>query len=510
MGDKRLLIDKFGMIVKSLSEGADGKMTARGEFSRCDVPTENKRIYPRSLWEKVVEKITPEMEQGKVFGELDHPADGKTSLKRVSHVMKRIWIEDDGRVMGEAEICDNDYGKQLQSIFNAGGQVGVSSRGMGSTKMAEGGMEIVEDDYNYMTHDFVADPAMKNSYPTVTIESVAKEQIESKVNPVVESNPAIQKEQIMEKNMLNEEQVAKKLSEAREELKKTFEDALVEKTALIRESIEKSVRAELMTSPEIVGAKASLDQIVAAVKPFVVKEDVDGVIAAKDKEIADLKVQLEGKVKEIAAMEATAKEIVEGSKRLGMTVFFERAMAKDEDRVEIIEMIGDLKQYADEKALDEAIKSSKQKAIEKKKKLADAKKLKEDADAKVQAQIKALQEDKDKTNRALEESLRKQKELSAKLYLEERIKGNPNARIIRKLAEGMVEKRKIDQLVKEHSVASDGGSLYNSVNERLSRLDAAKVKGKDVVEQQLDEAAGKRSTETVTEDVDNEIASVVG
>ncbi len=509
MGERRLLIDKFGMIVKSLSEDADGKMIARGEFSRCDVPTENKRIYPRSLWEKVVAKITPDMAEGKVFGELDHPADGKTSLKRVSHVMKRIWIEDDGRVMGEAEICDNDYGRQLKSIFGAGGQVGVSSRGMGSTKMAEGGMEIVEDDYSYMTHDFVADPAMKNSYPKVTVENVAE--AKTKVNPVVESNPAIPKEQIMDKNMLTEEQVAKRLNEATEALKKTFEDSLVEKTALLRESIEKNVRAELMSSPEIMGAKASLDQIVAAVKPFVVKEDVDGVIAAKDKEIADLKVQLESAKKEMSEMEATAKEIVEGSKRLGMTVFFERAMSKEEDRTEIVEMVGDLKQYADEKALEEAIKKGKQKMAEKKKKLADAKKLKEEADAKVQAELKALKEQNEKTNRALEESLRKQKELSANIYLESRIKGHPNARIIRKLAEGIVEKRKIDEIVKEHSVAGEGGSLYNSVNERLARLDAAKIKGKDVVEEQLNEAAGKRSTEKpTTESVDDEIASVTG
>jgi len=512
MADKRLLIDRQGTVAMTLAEDAGGRMIARGEFGKADVPTENKRVYPRKIWESQIARVTQEMNEGKILGELDHPADGKTSVKRASHLMRRLWIEDDGRVMGEAVILDNDYGKQLKSIFDAGGQVGVSSRGMGSTRMSEGGIEIVEDDYSYMTHDFVADPAVKSSYPKVTVEQVAAtESIEKKVNPVVESNPAILKENVMEK-MLTEEQVAKQLNEATEALKKTFEDSLTEKAALMRESIEKSVRAELMTAPELVGAKASLEQIVAAVKPFIVKEDRDEAMVALQKENAELKVQLEGKVKEIAEMEKAAVEIVEGSKRMGLSIFFERAMSKDEDRVEISEMIGDLKQYADEKSLEEAIKKAKDKAAEKKKAALEKKKMKEDADAKTNAKIKALEEQNAKTNRALEESLSKEKSLAAKIYLEERIKGNPNARLIRKLAEGVVEKRKIDNIVKENAVAVGNGTVYNSVNERLARLDAVRAdKDKKIVEDQLAEANGKsKSKEVTVEDVDAEIAQVTG
>lgn len=182
---KKLLIDYQGVIKQSLIESKEGFMMMRGEFGKADVPTENKRTYPRKIWEREIKKIQPAISQGKVFGHLDHPESGKSSLHEVSHIITKLEMDQDGRILGEARILKNRHGDQLKSILEAGGAVGVSSRGLGSTMMGEDGNEIVGEDFEYFTHDLVLDPAVKTSYPKFTVESMEakKEQayVESKI-----------------------------------------------------------------------------------------------------------------------------------------------------------------------------------------------------------------------------------------------------------------------------------------------------------------------------------------
>jgi len=198
---KKVLVDLAGSIKLQLTESTEGgkHLVARGEFGRADVPTQNRRVYPRKVWEREIQRINEAIASGKVLGELDHPADGKTSLKRVSHIMTGLHMQDDGVIIGEAKILDNEYGRQLKSILEAGGAIGVSSRGMGSTAMGEDGSEVVQEDYQYMTHDFVADPAVLTSYPkfqtevrwikpdSVVTENSSKETVMNKVEQKIEA-----------------------------------------------------------------------------------------------------------------------------------------------------------------------------------------------------------------------------------------------------------------------------------------------------------------------------------
>ena len=55
----------------------------------------------------------------KVLGELDHPADGKTSLKRVSHIITNLQVMDDGQIVGEAEVLNTEAGKTLKALIKA-------------------------------------------------------------------------------------------------------------------------------------------------------------------------------------------------------------------------------------------------------------------------------------------------------------------------------------------------------------------------------------------------------
>jgi hypothetical protein len=66
-------------------EGKAKKVKVRGHFGNYDVATANKRLYPKTLWEREITRHQKAMTERQMFGELDHPSDGRTMLNRVAH-----------------------------------------------------------------------------------------------------------------------------------------------------------------------------------------------------------------------------------------------------------------------------------------------------------------------------------------------------------------------------------------------------------------------------------------
>lgn len=147
-----------------ITESASGRLRVEGVFQRSDVPNANKRIYPRSLWEKELKesRVADMLASKAMFGELDHPADGKTMLKRVSHIVTGLELQEDGTVTGAAEILETPNGQILKTLFESGAQVGISSRGSGSVQNG-----VVQEDFKLGTFDFVARPSTPGALPRV-------------------------------------------------------------------------------------------------------------------------------------------------------------------------------------------------------------------------------------------------------------------------------------------------------------------------------------------------------
>lgn len=161
----------------SLAEGRPGSIFVRGEFARADEATANGRIYPRTLWETQIQRLSSAMADRKVLGELDHPDDGRTLLQRVSHYMTGLHVAEDGRVIGEAIILDTARGRDLKAMLTAGCKIGVSSRGFGTTipHPTLEGKEVVQSDYQLETFDFVAQPADASAYPQMFTEGYLRQ-----------------------------------------------------------------------------------------------------------------------------------------------------------------------------------------------------------------------------------------------------------------------------------------------------------------------------------------------
>src|SRR5450830_369205 len=142
-------------LLETLTEGPNkGRMVVEGIFQASDKKNANGRIYPKGLWERILsdKKTVDALAERRMLGELDHPQDGKWLLTRAAHIVTGMSMNQNGEILGRAEILDTPNGKILQELFSAGATVGISSRGSGSVKRSNDG-EVVQEDYKLETYD---------------------------------------------------------------------------------------------------------------------------------------------------------------------------------------------------------------------------------------------------------------------------------------------------------------------------------------------------------------------
>ena len=349
MEKKELLIESVPVRL-SLVESTGGKVIARGEFGRCGVPTQNKRTYSRPIVEREINRLSEDIERRRMFGELDHPADGKTKLQRVSHIITKMEIDDDGRVVGEAEVLDTPNGKILKAILEANGEVGVSSRGFGSVTPGPNGTQNVGEDFVLKTYDFVADPAMKSAYPEIFSESLQEDYDweESLRNEFPELVENIEREVAERAKADAADAVAKAVQagqdEALSKVEERFERRLVQSISSLRESIREEVTEELSSDPSVGGAAGLLSQIAEMVAVF--KQDAD-TVAVRD--------ALKAKDLEVAEATAETDKWRELAKRSGYMLHVEREIGNHPLKDTLISAVGDVSSYSSMRDLNDRL-----------------------------------------------------------------------------------------------------------------------------------------------------------
>jgi len=324
-----MLIETSQPIVLELTEArgaaGTGKMVARGEFGRCGVPTMNGRIYSEALMGREIKRLTEDLKARRVLGQLDHPSDGRSSLKAVSHVITNLWIEADGRVMGEAEILNTTEGKNLRALVEARIPVPVSSRGFGSTKPATGKQEgeDVQDDFVLKTYDFVADPAVRTAVPTITMESVDDSTAAALfLAEFPEVACQLQDEAVAAVEKAKGKVVAavdaavgSAEAQVRSEMAEAFEARLAASLLEAREDLGQQLREEFAADPGVGAAKATLAQIAEMVGVYRTNPDER---AARDAlKAADLKA---------AQLTKERDEAVEEARQAGLHLMVERQL----------------------------------------------------------------------------------------------------------------------------------------------------------------------------------------
>jgi hypothetical protein len=171
-----------------LNEGKTGPMKIRGVFQRADEENNNKRIYPKKLLDREIQKLKESMDGRRLMGELDHPQHDSVKLSNVSHLITKLEAQGN-EIIGEAEILDTPMGKVAKALIEGGVQIGISSRGMGTLSEGQDGKRYVNEDFRLITWDLVADPSTRGAFPTLAeskdVNSMLVEEILSDVLPRV-------------------------------------------------------------------------------------------------------------------------------------------------------------------------------------------------------------------------------------------------------------------------------------------------------------------------------------
>lgn len=148
-------------------ESSSGKknLYIEGIFLQSNLKNRNGRMYPGEVMEKEVERYMKESVANKrAFGELGHPDGPSINLDRVSHIITELWKDGDNW-MGKAKITETPMGNIARGLIESGGQLAVSSRGLGTLRENKEGVQVVQDDFHLATAaDIVADPSAPDAF----------------------------------------------------------------------------------------------------------------------------------------------------------------------------------------------------------------------------------------------------------------------------------------------------------------------------------------------------------
>jgi hypothetical protein len=149
-------------MIKESRELNGGKIILKGVLQRANTLNQNGRIYPQSILEREMLNYQKLIQENRAMGECDHPDTSVVELKNVSHVVKEARMEGD-TVFGSVEILDTPSGKIIQSLIESGVTLGISSRGVGSTKR-QGDTQVVQEDFQLICFDMVSEPSTPGAF----------------------------------------------------------------------------------------------------------------------------------------------------------------------------------------------------------------------------------------------------------------------------------------------------------------------------------------------------------
>ena len=166
MSDMKLLTEWTPLKIdkRAINESKDryGKIMLKGIIQRANTLNQNGRIYPQSILEREIMNYQKLIQESRALGECDHPDSSVVELKNASHIVREARMQGED-VYGIIEVLDTPSGKIIQSLIESGVTLGISSRGVGSTKR-QGDTQIVQDDFQLICFDMVSEPSTPGAF----------------------------------------------------------------------------------------------------------------------------------------------------------------------------------------------------------------------------------------------------------------------------------------------------------------------------------------------------------
>ena len=338
---KELLIETMPVAFTILEEASaknGGRMRVKGIFTVADEVNGNGRVYREYILDREIEKLNPMMAENSIYGEADHPGDGKSTIKNTAAMLtgiKKAVVDGRKVYFGEATVLNTEPGgKNLQEIIRAGGRIGLSSRAFGSVlkgswqgKMAD----IVQEDLTLKTFDFVIGQSTKDAVVTQVTEQVevvnilecgpcdgCKQEICETQKPKGGS-PSMEIKNVEELRkaypdlceQLVKESVEKKEQEIRETMQKDFDARILKEVEAKKEEVKAEVIEEVKNSEEFQGMIGTFVEIGKLIKPYMAEGELD---SDEEEGIAERMGELEGKVDALETENLILREQIENEK----------------------------------------------------------------------------------------------------------------------------------------------------------------------------------------------------
>lgn len=288
-----------------------GRMTY--EFRMADTVNRNRRIYPSEVVKVAVNEMQDRISKNRVMGRLDHPDPWEMSALMVTlseAVVKIVSVEmaSDTDIKVVADVLNNEYGRQLVSIIEAGGNPGISQRATASWRDAtdeeRAQYQIPEDAYivvaetlRLITYDIVSEPGFGDAdQPTVT---EAKGAVMDLSNLTLETLKAGRPD-IVRTIM------ASGAAEAKSEVEKQIAEAVEAKRPEIVAEAEKAAKVKVEE------ANAKRDKAIEALKAVKPALEALGIVNEKitDAEAAAKNATLEAQVKTLESTIAEKDKVI--------------------------------------------------------------------------------------------------------------------------------------------------------------------------------------------------------
>lgn len=198
------LITEVTQDLKYISENkANGgnNIFIEGIFMQAEKCNRNNRMYKKNILEREITKYQDLINEKRALGELGHPSNPTINLHQASHLITSLKFENND-VIGRAKILDTPMGKIAKNFIEEGVKLGVSSRGLGSLKQNNEGINIVQDDFHLATVDIVADPSGPDCWVNGIMEDASWVYVEGKGWVVEQARAEIKKTRLTEEKKL--------------------------------------------------------------------------------------------------------------------------------------------------------------------------------------------------------------------------------------------------------------------------------------------------------------------
>lgn len=184
-----VITPKCRILSEEVDEATKEKvMRVSVKWQHASIINANKRRYSKEILQREIKRITPLIEQGKISGASFHP-EAMGELDDITHLWESVKMTEDGSCIGVVKIIPTARGRNVQTLIKAGGWVGLSSRGTGTTTRKEevvDGKKVMVDEIN---NDFVllspGDFVLTPSVPDAGIQRMMESRLEGETDGAV-------------------------------------------------------------------------------------------------------------------------------------------------------------------------------------------------------------------------------------------------------------------------------------------------------------------------------------